>query len=151
MLPALLFLVLDAHLQGHDVDARHLDFTCDALELLTAMDAMDVGLNWACARPLSQQRNVLVGDLRRHACRDARVLNINRTLCVGTNVAIEHLGGTAQGVLSIDVAAVHDVQAVRRLVLSLQCQLREQYGGTQVCDRRRYTLAQLELSGRVLY
>ena len=87
MLPALLFLVLDAHLQGHDVDARHLDFTCDALELLTAMDAMDVGLNWACARPLSQQRNVLVGDLRRHACRDARVLNINRTLCVGTNVA----------------------------------------------------------------
>ena len=63
---------------------------------------------------------------------------------------IEHLGGTAQEVLSIDVAAIHDVQVVKNLVLSLHCQLREQYGGTQVRDRRRYTLAQLELSGRAL-
>jgi len=79
VLPALLFTLSDREQNNKSV------------EMLTACcDPMDLGLNWVCNTPLSEQKNVDIGHLPsgsgQHLLNE-KVLYINSSLCIGSNVA----------------------------------------------------------------
>ena len=83
-LPTLLYTILDCHLHYN----RYINFTCDAIELfLRHCDPLDIGLNWVCDKRLSQQKNIVIGDITNNQCYDDKILYINRTLCIGTILA----------------------------------------------------------------
>ena len=80
-LPTLLYTILDCHLHYK----QYINFTCDVIQLLlTECDPLDIGLNWVCNKRLSQQKNIVIGDISHLKQYNERILYINRTLCIGT-------------------------------------------------------------------